>query len=685
MSIATISYSLAAFIYLVFFLVLLTDKHRGANKKLLHAATFISIAWAVSAAVEANGLRTSALTDYIAVFKSAAWIVFISNMLVVLRSRDAEDHRSGIDVFRHVTLILGATILVILLLINIDIGLDIEDRVLFYSLHLLLAVAGIVVIEQLYRNVSAEQRWVIKYLCIGLLGTFVFDFYMYSDALLYQRVDPVLWEARGFIFVMVVPLVAYSVLKDPLWSPEIFISRRVVFHTTTLLASAIYLFIMGVAGYYVREYGGNWGAVVQALLLFTTVLVLFLFLGSRRIRAKVKVFLNKHFYPYKYDYREEWLRLIRTISSSTARLYHESIRAIAQIIESPAGLLWINTGHGYYECVAGLEAEEISVKQPTRSSLPRFLQENEFVINVDEYKENPEMYSRLGELELPDWVEQANAWLIVPLIHIDSLIGFIVLEHAPERRKHFNWEDSDLLKTAARQVASYISQQKISVALAEAKQFEQFNKISTYVVHDIKNLMTQLSLIVANAEKHKNNPLFMQDAIKTIDNTVSKMNKMIDVVKRKPEDTANHRFNLIDLLGELVDFKEIVSGKPVPTLECASNEAWVRADRDQLLSIFGHIVQNAQDATDDDGSIHIIQEMHGGDIIVRIEDTGCGMSEGFIKDHLFRPFKSTKRKGMGIGVYETREILSALGGMIDVQSQVDVGTTFTITLPVAKE
>ena len=685
MNIGSVSYAIASFVYFAFFLVLLTDKHRGINKMLLFAATLLSSVWALSVTLDLMGMNYPFLSDYLSIVKNAAWLLFIFTLITYQRSSIQGDQIDSI----FATLGSIVTFIIIAVVVYISVTTDVASKsVLFYSIHLLMAIAGIVSIEQLYRNASLEKRWVIKFLCLGLLSTFIYEFYMYSDALLYQRVDAVLWETRGFIYILLVPLVAYSVMKDPLWSPEIFLSRRVVFHTTTLLASALYLFVMGLAGYYVKKYGGNWGAVMQALLLFTTIVFLAVFLSSRRIRAKIRVFLNKHFYPYKYDYREEWLRLIRTISSSTARLYPESIRAIAQIIDSPAGTLWINTGHGYYECVAGLDKEVISIKEPTRSSLPKFMQDNEFVINVDEFQSSPEVYNRLGDLELPGWVFKENAWLIVPLIHIDSLIGFIVLDHATMTKKHFNWEDSDLLKTAARQVASYISQQKISVALAEAKQFERFNKISTYVVHDIKNLVTQLSLIVSNAEKHKHNPLFMQDAIKTIDNTVIKMHKMLDVVSNRSQEhhTNTHRFNIIDLLGELVDMKKVADKRPVPTLECADNEAWVRADKDQLLAIFGHLIQNAQDATPEDGSIRIIQQSNEHGLIeLKFVDNGSGMSEDFIKNNLFKPFKSTKGgKGMGIGVYETREIISALGGTIDVLSEEGKGTTFMITLEAAE-
>jgi putative PEP-CTERM system histidine kinase len=507
---------------------------------------------------------------------------------------------------------------------------------------------------------------------------------MYADALLYQRIDPVIWQARGFVYALTVPLLGVSVSRDPLWSPEIFISRRVVFHTTTLLASGIYLVVMGVAGYYVRDFGGNWGYVAQAIFLFITILALLLFVSSRRIRARLNVLVNKHFYPYKYDYREEWLRFIRTLSASSeeSELYHNTIKSIAQIIESPGGMLWLRQDNGFFVCVDTWEMEHVNDREPTETSLPKFMEEHEFVISVDEFLEQPEVYNRLGYLELPEWVKKLQPWLIVPLIYNDLLIGFVVLDHAPARKKSFNWEDSDLLKTAARQVAAFLEQMNAAKALAEARQFEDFNKVSTYVVHDIKNLVAQLSLISSNAEKHKDNPLFMDDVFKTINNSVSKMNKMMDVLSGKSTSSKSSKVNIISVLEELVHHRQIAGGKPVPVLGCESSTFFVKADKNQILAILGHLVQNAQDATDDNGKITISQKRSTDGVVIEIEDTGCGMSEDFIKNNLFKPFKTTKgTKGMGIGVYEAREIILAIGGRIEVHSEVGKGTCFKLTIP----
>ncbi|MBT8438740.1 MAG: PEP-CTERM system histidine kinase PrsK, partial [Gammaproteobacteria bacterium] len=463
MAIETISYTISAFVYLVFFTVLLTDKHRGRTKQLLLASALASAVWSASVSLQSISSTYYPYSPFLEIVKNVAWLWFIMSMLSAAYSQGVSLSQGRKGLIKTVLII--AAIVFIMLYGFIQIGLQTSNEAgLFIVVQLMMAVVGIVMVEQLYRNIPLEQRWAIKYLCLGLIGSYIYNFYMYSDALLYQRIDPVLWQTRGFIEAMLVPLIAVSVSKDPLWSPEIFISRRVVFHTTTLLASAIYLLIMGVAGYYVKEFGGSWGPVVQAFFLFFTVLVLVLILASRRIRARLKVFVNKHFYPYKYDYREEWLRFIRTISFGDEHLYHKSIKSIAQIIESPGGMLWLRQNSAFFECVDTWQMPALKVRVPAASSMTKFMEEYEFVISVDELNMEPEVYNRLGKLELPSWINEISPWLIVPLIHIDELIGFMVLEHSVARRKHFNWEDSDLLKTAARQVASYLEQQEASVA-----------------------------------------------------------------------------------------------------------------------------------------------------------------------------------------------------------------------------
>lgn len=686
MLVGSIGYFVGSIAFIVFFGILLTDRHNVYHKSLLYIALFISSIWSASMSYQAIMEVDLIIPQVLEFLKGAAWLAFLFKMTSMTCAPTFSTKGQRIA-------ILSVLLVIVIMVFPVVYGYFLKKPFplgtnfdFLLATHLLLSVIGLVLLEQLFRNSRHEQRQIIKHMCLGLGGMFLYDFYMYSDGLLYKRVDLDLWQARGFINALIVPVMGLSIVRDPLWTPEVFISRRVVFHTTTLLASALYLLLMGTAGYYVREYGGSWGHIGQSFLLFLTILFLLLGLFSKRIRSFLKVSINKHFYPYKYDYREEWLRFINTLSASdaTSNPNLTTIKAVAQIIDSPGGMLWLkNDNEKWFECVEAWNMPGTNDVESFASTLPKFLEDNEFVISLDEYSREPEVYSRLGQLELSAWMIEFKPWLIVPLINIDKLIGFVVLDHAAAHLKHFNWEDSDLLKTVARQAASYIAHSQAISDLAVAKQFEAFNRLSTYAVHDIKNLVTQLSLITSNAERHMSNPLFMKDVTATIDNSVKKMNALINRLKNK--DNNDGKDNNVDVIHELrLLMNEFVSsGKhPIPEFHFDADALFVKADKEKLSSVFSHIIQNAQDATDANGEIQVVQTSNAAHIRVEIQDNGCGMSEDFIRNHLFQPFKTTKGDaGMGIGVFESREIIKSLGGDVSIESVVNLGTKFSIVLP----
>jgi putative PEP-CTERM system histidine kinase len=275
-----------------------------------------------------------------------------------------------------------------------------------------------------------------------------------------------------------------------------------------------------------------------------------------------------------------------------------------------------------------------------------------------------------------------RAWLVVPLIIHEHLLGFVVLARSPAQRS-FNWEDSDLIKTAGRQAAVHLAQLEASQALAEARQFEACNRLTTYVMHDLKNLIAQLSLVVTNAAKHKANPRFMEDAINTVDNSVQKMTRLLAHLQSdtlQPQEAED--VELCALLSDVV--RTMSNGWPVPSLDCQAEGIPLSANRDRFAAIIGHLIRNAQDATADDGRIIVRLFRRDERAIVEVQDTGTGMDSEFIKNRLFRPFDSTKGKsGMGIGVYEARDYVHKLGGDIEVISRVGEGTTFRIHLPIS--
>jgi putative PEP-CTERM system histidine kinase len=692
LNIEVFSFATAALFFLSLTLVLLTG-HRGQIlKSLLATATLSSAVWAAVVAYQAAYGGLLIIAQLLELLRELTWFAFL---LLLLRTAYSATKQVAARFWVTLGIISAFTAaLMLLALYRISGGSALASIAGNDVLagHLLMAIGGLVIVEQLYRTTPREQRRSIKYLCLAIGGMFAYDFYLYSDALLFERVSAVLWNARGFIHAMVVPVIAIALSRNLQWSLkkdaiDVFVSPRAAFHTTALLGAGIYLLAMGAGGYYVRVQGGTWGLVAQAIFLFGAALVLAILLFSGQLRASLRVLISKHFFHYKYDYREEWLRFIRTLSSGEpeTQLRERAIKAIAQIMECPGGILWLRRDSGHFELTArwGMDEPAPGV-EPADGTLVRFLEQKEWVINLDEHKPEFELHRSLIGPRLPQWLTgMPRAWLVVPLILHEQLTGFVVLARSPLMpvQHHFNWEDCDLLKTAGRQAASHLAQLEASRALTEARQFEAFNHLSAFVVHDLKNLVAQLSLVVSNAAKHRANPQFMEDTIMTVDNSVARMNRLLGQLRN--EGGRNEQVANIDvgkILNETVSAMK--ENRPMVTVDCQKNAVIVRANRDRFSSVIGHIIQNARDATPPDGHIMVRLRENGNNAVVEIEDTGCGMDDNFIRERLFRPFETTKGKsGMGIGAYETREFIRALGGEVAVFSRVGHGTIFRLHIP----
>ena len=354
---------------------------------------------------------------------------------------------------------------------------------------------------------------------------------------------------------------------------------------------------------------------------------------------------------------------------------------MADIVESPAGLLWLSQETNCYSLVDNWNMPELDVRQIEQmNSMIQFLAKTQWIIDLDEYARNRSIYQ---DLQVPNLLlDLPGVWLVVPLMHQTQLLGFTVLTHARAKDK-LDWEIRDLLRTAGRQVAGYLALLDVNLALASARQFEAFNRLSAFVVHDLKNIVAQLSLISTNADEHRNNPLFIEDALSTISHATQKMNRLLAQLRIQHSATQNIiSLNLLEIIEQVVKNRSVAEPKPV--IKQADNSAQILADKDRLAAIVEHLVQNAQDATNNDGYVNLRLYTEHNQAKIVIEDNGCGMSEEFIRDRLFKPFQTTKgNAGMGIGVYEAYEFAKALGGRIDVSSRVGEGTTFLVSLPLA--
>jgi putative PEP-CTERM system histidine kinase len=540
-------------------------------------------------------------------------------------------------------------------------------------------------VEQVYRNKTIEERWAIKFACLGIGGMFAYDFYVYTNMMLFRELNPELWNARGVINALTLPLLAVSIARSKSWSTSFVVSRRVMFHSAALFGSAVYLLAMGSAGYYLRFFGGQWGTVMQAGFLFGAICLLLVILFSGTFRSWLKVSINKHFFTYNYDYREEWMRFTRILSERGPNLGDRTIQAMAALVESPGGTLWLRSDAGRYETRARWHAPASDMVEPDNSPFCRFLESTQWVVDLDEFAARPDKYEGLA---VPAWLlDYPRRWLVVPLILHQKLFGFLVLQRARSPLK-LNWEITDLLEIAGSQAAGHLAQEDAANALMVARQFESFNRMSTFVVHDLKNLVAQLSLMNANAEKHKDNPEFQRDMLETLNHSVQKMKLLLQKLSRSENAEKPLPLAVEQVVRQAVALKSAFEPRPQLVVEVPG--LTVMADRERLERVVGHLIQNAIEATPRDGHVMIRlghRAVSGQPEAVEIEitDTGEGMSEEFVRERLFKPFDSTKSAGMGIGVFESREYITELGGVLEVTSQPALGTTFKVVLPLYHE
>lgn len=548
---------------------------------------------------------------------------------------------------------------------------------------LLTAVIGLLFCEQLYRNHAIDSRSRIRPLVFALGGIFAYDILVYSQVFLIDEGQSIAWRFRGIVNIAFVPFIAIAARRNPGWDLDIFVSRQVVFYTTTMTAVGLYLLLVSIVSFWLLQWGSGWTLVLQLGSFVISAIFLGMFLLSRPIRARVKVFLSKHFFRNKYDYREEWLRLISTMSAFDEKSQREiAIKALAQIVGSPSGMLWLrNESDEVYEPAAALDMPASRVVLPDADPIVSFMRAEGWLIDLEELAANPSLY---GGLCPPDWLlETDGAWLVIPLFARNEILGVVLLSKSAGPLA-LNYEDRDLLKTVGNHVAVHLAQELADEQLAEARQFEAYNRLTAFLMHDLNNLVAQLSLVVKNAEKHKTKPEFVDDAMQTIANSVDRMNRIMDQLKRGSDVSHDRETLLKFVVSKAAD--RCAARLPVPELEFDDDEARVMLDSEQLSMVVTHIIQNAQDATPHDGSIIVRTTRDARHARIEVKDSGSGMTEEFIRDRMFRPFDSTKgTKGMGIGAYQAREFARKNGGNLTVQSQPQQGTVVTLSVPLSAD
>lgn len=679
-TVALWSYGLVAVAYLVLAALIASGSKGRTSGVLLLLAALSTFFWALTCVAVAHntGFGTGFVSSTLDGFRCAFWCAFLGNLLVANRGSGTTWHREPV-----------ALLAISLLVASVALGegspvgpaLGFADQRGEFAVRIALAVFGLMLVVQLYRHVQPKMRWVVKPLCLALASIFGFDFFLFVDALLFGRINADIWIARGIANFLVVPLIAAAILRNRLGTIDVYVSRKVVVWSITMLATAVSLLVVAGASYIVRRTSADWGRALQIELFFGMGLLLAVLLSSARFQSRLKVLVAKHLFPYRYDYREEWLRFTATLTtdSPVQSLQERTIVALADLVESPGGVLWVLGSDSRFRAAASLNVQRPSGETARYDRFARFLERTGWIVCM---RESPCFPERYKHLTIPAWLASLpEAWLVVPLLSGTQLVGIVILV-TPRAPIDVDWEVRDLLKAAGRAAASYIAQMQMTEALLESRKFDAFNRMSAFVVHDLKNLVAQLSLLVANAARHRDNPEFQRDMLSTVEHVIGRMKSLL--LQLRAGATPSDPLKAVDLTKVVQRICDIKLGGRSPIELDAAPGVLALGHEERLERVIGHLVQNALDATAEGGRVAVRLAQEPSRAIVTIADEGVGMSPAFISEKLYKPFQTTKSTGTGLGVYESSQYLSTLGGRIEFDSKEGAGTRVRVVLPLRR-
>ncbi len=557
-----------------------------------------------------------------------------------------------------------------------------EFNVMF---RLLVTVGGLVLVHNLYAGCVHEARSALRWPTLGLAVLWSFDLNLYTIAYLASSWPTEVAALRG---LATVALALFMGLSGAANRDELRLrpSRAVTFQTFSLLVIGAYLVAMVVIAQWLSYAGGNFARVIELVFLTLASAVALVVLPSRFLRSWLKVTLTKHFFQHRYDYREEWLRFTRTIASGgedAVPLGERVVKSVADIFESPSGLLLAPDENGELSLAARWNWSEIEVPgQPMAPQSQSVLARTGYIVDLDDFRRNPAAPGLEEGLAMPGWLlDEPRSWAVIPLIHFDRLVGTVILAR-PQLVRPFDWEDFDLLRVIGQQAASYLAENTGQLALAEANRFDEFHRRIAFVMHDIKNLASQFSLLARNAELHADKPAFRADMLVTLRNSSEKLTALIARLGRYGTGAVERMENIAtrDVL-DTVAARFVGSSQfvlvPSPDLE-------ITANRHSLEQVLVHLVQNGIDASEAHSPVFLSVAADGLHARFEVLDSGCGMSAEFVRNGLFKPFVSTKSGGFGIGAFEARELVRAMRGRLDVETREGLGSRFLVRIPLAE-
>jgi putative PEP-CTERM system histidine kinase len=620
---------------------------------------------------------TSGLAHYAETARNLVWVGLLYSLYT-----SSEGRQQGVRlVYGAVSAVLGMEFVTsTLLIVGPSAAVEQTARILGITA----AAGSLVLVHNLYGQAAPSSRPNIRFAMLALALSWVYDLNYYTIAYIDPASATGLGDWRGLAVALTGPLFALAARHEDDW--RIRLSRAATFQSLSLLAICAYFAVMAVLATALRGTGGDWLRSLSAGLLAVMVVGAMVLVPSPRARSWAKVKIAKHFFEHRYDYRTEWLRFTDTLGASGADarpLGERVIKAFADVLDAPGGLLLERDSSGAFVTgaewnwhgrgPAGLDSASADAFWDEISSSGRIL---ELDAARGGWGGAPETVA------IPAWmVDDPDAWIGVPLIHKERAVGLVLLA-APEYRRPLDWEDFDLIRTAGRQAASSLAEAQGQRALSNAQRFEEFNRRFAFILHDIKNLVSQLSLLTRNAERHADNADFRADMIATLKSSTEKMTDLL--ARLSPQATARSQKLHPQPLRDIVT-AAIAGRRAIHEIKLLGDcGEWVAVDAPALDQAIGHLLQNAIDASPRNEPVTVRVGRSAEEVMILISDKGSGMDADFVRSRLFQPFVSTKESGFGIGAFEARSLIASMGGRISVESRPGQGTTFTIHLPAAE-
>jgi len=673
------SYALAACLFASVILWRLRDRAEG-TARLLIAGYFATVVWASISAMRGP---VDVLTMPAETLRNLAWLIMLHAMWGDIK----DEAHSGLKlVFSAVALVIGTQFALNLIMVLAPVTADVSHDVLTTErlLRITMASGALVLVHNLYGQATPKSRLAIRGPMLGLTLMWGYDLNLYTLAYLDAPGAASLFQWRGVFLTFTAPLFALGPPgRDNM---RIRLSRAATFQSLSLLGICSYFAVMALVATALRRSQWDWAAIITAVVLSAMIVGTAVLALSQWARGWAKVKIAKHLFEHRYDYRVEWLRFADTVGRSDGDalpIGERLIKAFADILEAPGGVLLVPDPGGNIAIAA-------SWNWPAQ--LPHFdtdqshdfwpaLERSGRILDLDAFRRGM-VNERDRDVPVPDWLaDEVNAWTGVPLIHHDRLVGLVLLA-APDYRRPLDWEDFDLLRTAGRQAASSLAEAFSQEALADARRFEEFNRRFAFILHDVKNLVSQLSLLARNAQRHADNPEFRADMVATLQGSVGKMNDLL--ARLAPHSSARVQRLAPEPLRPVLTSAIAARRGEHEVLLLGDTNLWAILDRAALEQALGHLLQNAVEACS--AALPVVVRVDGSDekVAITISDKGVGMDSDFVRNRLFQPFSSSKSGGFGIGAFEARSLIDAMDGRLTVESQPGRGTTFTILLPAAQ-